>query len=115
MSVPRPPSADAPVPEGGDRTDGSLAPRVGGETRGSEWANLMRRTFGYDVLACPRCGGRLRLIALIEQRLVIQRILRHLGLPTDLPPPAPARAPPAMEAAPRGDWELNPECADFAT
>jgi hypothetical protein len=28
---------------------------------------LMRRTFGFDVLACPRCGGRLRLIALIEQ------------------------------------------------
>ena len=21
----------------------------------------MRRTFGFDVLACPRCGGRLRL------------------------------------------------------
>jgi uncharacterized protein YbaR (Trm112 family) len=27
----------------------------------------MRRTFGFDVLACPRCGGRLRLIALIEE------------------------------------------------
>ena len=21
------------------------------------WADLMRRTFGFDVLACPRCGG----------------------------------------------------------
>jgi uncharacterized protein YbaR (Trm112 family) len=31
----------------------------------------MRRTFGFDVLACPRCGGRLRLIALIEQAAVI--------------------------------------------
>jgi uncharacterized protein YbaR (Trm112 family) len=29
---------------------------------------LMQRTFGFDVLACPRCGGRLRLIALIEER-----------------------------------------------
>jgi uncharacterized protein YbaR (Trm112 family) len=27
----------------------------------------MRRTFGVDVLACPRCGGRLRLVALIDQ------------------------------------------------
>jgi hypothetical protein len=27
----------------------------------------MARTFGFDVLACPPCGGRLRLIALIEE------------------------------------------------
>jgi hypothetical protein len=36
--------------------------RVGGYL----WAELMRRAFGVDVLACPRCGGRLRLVALIE-------------------------------------------------
>lgn len=24
------------------------------------WADLMRRSFGFDVLACPQCGGRLR-------------------------------------------------------
>ncbi len=29
-----------------------------------------------------------------EQAEVTERILRHLGLPTDFPPPAPARAPP---------------------
>ena len=59
-----------------------------------QWAELMRRTFGVDVLACPRCGGRLRLVALIDQASVIQRILRHLGLPTDVPEPRPARPPP---------------------
>jgi hypothetical protein len=47
-----------------------------------------------DVLDCPRCGGRLRLIALIDQAAVIQRILRHLGLPTEIPLPCSARAPP---------------------
>jgi Putative transposase len=41
--------------------------------RGQRWAELMRRTFGFDVLACPRCGGRLRLIALIEEAAVIDR------------------------------------------
>ncbi len=45
-------------------------------------AELMRRTFGLDVLACPQCGGRLRLVALIDRASVVQRILRHLGLPT---------------------------------
>ena len=60
------------------------------------WASLMRRVFGYDVLSCPRCGQTMRLIALIEQPSVIRRILRHLGLPTEVPEPAPARAPPRV-------------------
>jgi hypothetical protein len=54
----------------------------------------MQYTFEVDVLACPRCGGRLRLVALIQQASVIKRILRHLGLPTDVPELRPARAPP---------------------
>ena len=40
------------------------------QARGHCWASLMARTFGLDVLACPRCGGRLRLIALIEEPVV---------------------------------------------
>jgi hypothetical protein len=35
------------------------------------WAELMQRTFGFDVLACARCGGRLRLLAVIEDRTVV--------------------------------------------
>ena len=66
--------------------------------RGQCWAALMARTFGCDVLACPRCGGRLRLIALIEEAAVIDRILRHLGLPTETPAKRPARAPPLPSA-----------------
>jgi hypothetical protein len=65
------------------------------EGRGWRWAALMRRAFGFDVLACPRCGGRLRLIALIESPSVVGRLLRHLGLPDTIPTPRPARAPPA--------------------
>ena len=34
----------------------------------------------FDVLACPRCGDRVRHVALIEEAPVIGRILRHLGL-----------------------------------
>ena len=54
----------------------------------------MQRSFGFDVLACPRCGGRLRLIALIEAAAVVRRILAHLGLPTEVPVARPSRAPP---------------------
>ena len=62
----------------------------------------MRRAFGFDVLACPRCGRGMRLIALIEQPEVIRRILRHLGEPTEVPPPATARAPPLLAAGDEG-------------
>jgi hypothetical protein len=54
-----------------------------------------RRTFGFDVLARPRWGGRLRLTALIEDTAAIERILRHLGVPTEVP----ARRPGPRAAA----------------
>jgi hypothetical protein len=98
--VPRPVSAGGGVAcahEPTDTTGRQPAETPHGEgrrARGRLWADLMQRTFGVDVLACTRCGGRLRLIALIEQAAVIQRILRHLGLPDTMPTPRPARAPP---------------------
>ena len=58
------------------------------------WAELMRRAFDTDVLACPRCGGRMILLATIEDPAVIARILTHLGLSLDPGEPAPGRAPP---------------------
>jgi hypothetical protein len=42
------------------------------------WAELMQRSSGFDVLACPRCGDRLDLIALIENPSVIRRILSRV-------------------------------------
>lgn len=54
----------------------------------------MQRSFGFDVLACPRCAGRLKLVALIQDGAVIRRILRHLGLPDAAPEMRPSRAPP---------------------
>jgi hypothetical protein len=48
------------------------ASRAGPSRSGAyQWAELMRRTFGFDVLSCPRCGGRLRLVALIEHAAVV--------------------------------------------
>ena len=63
------------------------------------WAELMRRSLRFDVLACPRCGGRLTLIALIDDPAVIRRMLLHLGLPTGVPEARPARAPPLLDGA----------------
>jgi hypothetical protein len=73
----------------------------------------MRHSVGFDVLACPRCGGRLRLVALIEEAAVIERILRHLGVPTEVPAPRPARPPPMWAEAVAGFGEATSLPADI--
>lgn len=50
----------------------------------------MARTCGLAVRACAWGGGRVRLIARIEETAVIARILRHVGLPIEIPVPRPA-------------------------
>jgi hypothetical protein len=64
----------------------AVSPRV-------DWATLLRRSFSVDVLECPKCHGRLRMIAVITEREPARRILAHLGLPTDPLPVARARDP----------------------
>jgi len=59
-----------------------------------KWAELLRLTFAVDVEACPRCGGRMKLVALVKDPDGVRRFLGHLGLPTGPPPLGPARGPP---------------------
>ena len=94
----QPRAGDTPGQSGPGEVDATTADADRQRARGWLWADLMRRTFGFDVLACPRCDGRLRLIAVIDHNPVIQKILRHLGLPSEIPVPTPARAPPPEHA-----------------
>ncbi|MEA1952416.1 MAG: hypothetical protein U9N87_13635, partial [Planctomycetota bacterium] len=43
---------------------------------------LIKRVFEVDPLACPLCGGRMKVVDFIEppQGDVIEKILRHCGL-----------------------------------
>ena len=82
---------ETPVSAGECTTDATSSSRTN-----LLWAELMQRSFGFDVLACPRCGDRFELIALIEDPKVIRRILSHLSVLTDVlsarsgrPPPLP--------------------------
>jgi hypothetical protein len=58
-----------------------------------DWASLLRRSFSVDVLECPKCHDRLRVVAVITEREPVRRILAHLGMETDAPPLARARDP----------------------
>ena len=41
---------------------------------------LIRKIYEVDPLTCPRCQGRMKVIAFIEDEEVISKILGHLGL-----------------------------------
>jgi hypothetical protein len=42
------------------------------------WAQRLKRVFGTDIDVCVRCGGKLKVIASIEEPEVIARILAHI-------------------------------------
>jgi hypothetical protein len=90
----------APEPNSGASDDASgsddATPAVpkGKGCRYWPWYLLKARTFGPGAVACPHCDGELTLRALVKDADAIHRILTHLGLPTDIPRPAPARGPP---------------------
>ena len=58
--------------------------------RNYSWAELMRRVWELDVLECPRCHGRMTIVAAIHSSESIVRIRDSLGLPSRAPPVAPA-------------------------
>jgi uncharacterized protein YbaR (Trm112 family) len=53
----------------------------------------LRRSFQVDVLACPRCDGRLRVLDEVTDPARIRLVLDALGMPTDAPRAARARDP----------------------
>jgi len=55
------------------------------------WASLIRRVFAADVLLCPRCGSRTRIMAAIRAPHAVAAFLTCVGLPARPPPVTPAR------------------------
>jgi hypothetical protein len=41
------------------------------------WARCLKRVFGIEIEQCARCGGRLKVIASIEEPELIERIIAH--------------------------------------
>jgi hypothetical protein len=94
-------AAVVPAAAAGDACGGEAAEAAEADARPCSgrhiaWAALLQRVFEVDVLACPRCGGRLELLATIEEPAVVCRILTHVGLPAE--PVAPRAPPPTADA-----------------
>ena len=61
--------------------------------RNYTWAERMKRVWTLDVLECPRCHHRLRILAAIHPPDATRRILECLGLPSRAPPRGPRPTP----------------------
>ncbi len=64
------------------------------------WRECIKKVWEIDPLACPKCGGEMKIISFITEVAIIRRILEHLGLWTGKRPKwaVPAdRAPPALD------------------
>ncbi len=46
--------------------------------KGMTWAQRLKRVFGIEVQTCHLCGGEVKIIASIEDPVVIKKILDHL-------------------------------------
>jgi hypothetical protein len=59
------------------------------------WARLLKKTFDLDLTRCEVCKSEnIKIIAAILEKHAIEKILTHLGLPTETPKLHPARPPP---------------------
>ena len=63
------------------------------------WAQRLKRVFASEIETCRRCGGKLEVIASIEEPALIERILAHLKRQGEYEPPRgpfASHAPPAQ-------------------
>ena len=81
----------------GNGAEDSVCPHLSGSgkktsrRRNYTWSELLKRVFAVDILECPRCFGRMKIIAAIQAPDVARKILDCLGLSSRPPPVAPAR------------------------
>ena len=64
------------------------------------WAQRLKRVFNIDIETCSECGGAVKVIACIEDPVVIKKILAHLQekiAPAGLDLLPQSRAPPQAE------------------
>ena len=87
------PAAAAPAM----RRDDSDSAEEFAAARRRSWARLIKKVYEADPLVCPHCAGPLKIISLIGDAPVIEKILRHLKLwdRHERPPPPP---PPAGQS-----------------
>ncbi len=64
------------------------------------WMQRLKRVFNIDIEVCEKCKGPVKIIACVEDPVVIEKILKHLKertTSTNIVRLPPGRAPPQIE------------------
>jgi len=99
----RPPSIETSSGDSGPDPDGDWA-----QSRRASWAALIKLVYEADPLLC-RCFFRMRIVSVIREPSVVERILKHVHYCFDVLQ-LPARPPPPA-GPPEPDWDDSP-CPD---
>ena len=65
----------------------------------ANWARLIRKVFEVDPLLCGKCGSEMKIIAVVTDPKVVDRIIHHLdknALTARSPPPMSAQIVPTL-------------------
>ena len=77
----------------------------------------IKKVWEADPLRCPKCSREMRIVSLIDEKDVIEHILRHLGLWQEgvcTDPPGETTLEPWLDA-PFPDYDTEPLMAFSAT
>ena len=55
------------------------------------WAEMIRKVYEVDPMACPKCGGSMKVVAFITDYAAVDRIVDHLNLTFVAEKPPPSR------------------------
>lgn len=61
------------------KPDGTSQKQSSEKRKSMTWAQRLKRVFGIDIETCAQCGGMVKVIASIEDPVVIEKILSHLN------------------------------------
>jgi hypothetical protein len=76
------------------------------------WSRMIQKIYEVDPLTCPKCQGKMRVVAFIEDPDAVKKILKHLDLWNFKKPPRPvAHAPPMI--VPIYDDAFQPSADDY--
>jgi len=72
------------------------------------WAACVRKVFEVDPVRCVKCGGEMKLVAVVLDDDELSRILAHQGWPIEFPKTKPPRSPPARATGADGESQIDP-------
>ncbi len=74
------------------------------------WAACVRKVFEVDPVLCGKCGGEMKLAAVVLDDGELDRILAHEGWPVEFPRTKPSRSPPGSRLSADAEGQIDPRC-----